>query len=275
MLCPGPSHGHAPPRGAAAAAVGGRPGLGTARPATRPADHGDGPGGPAARVDSDNVSLPLHVQTMNLIRIFLLGLQAFTCCQASWPFGGFYNVGNKRPLESKSEIDADLFARLTAVEKDAQEARKEAHEARKEAQKARTKAQEAREEAQEARTKAQEAQEAREQDSARSCEQFAAVEKKLLKVTAANRNFRIFAERFDEGQHRERRTAKVAEISKFIGATLVKMAELSMPVCNSWYEVAKSARGIHRSFLSDVEICDLTDENNVALKQPYPFQVPI
>ena len=97
----------------------------------------------------------------------------------------------------------------------------------------------------------------------------------MLKVTAANRNFRIFAERFDEGQHRERRTAKVAEISKFIGATLVKMAELSMPVCNSWYEVAKSARGIHRNFLSDVEICDLTDENNVALKQPYLFQVPI
>ena len=85
-----------------------------------------------------------------------------------------------------------------------------------------------------------------------------------------------FAERFDASQHRERRTAKVAETSKFIGATLVKVAEFTMPVCNSWYDVSKFATEIHRNGLSDMEMYDLTNsENNVALKQPYLFQLPI
>jgi hypothetical protein len=40
-------------------------------------------------------------------------------------------------------------------------------------------------------------------------------------------------------QHMECITAKVTETNKFIGETLVKMSEISVPVCNSCYEIYK------------------------------------
>ncbi len=159
-------------------------------------------------------------------------------------------------LEGKSEIDAaSLSKRFTALENDIKETREETQKAREESQKALEEASKARVEAR------KEAQKAREeaQGELRAVEerfrlQFAVVEKKLLKLTAANRNFRILAERLDKSQHRERRPAKVAETSKIIGATLVKVSEITMPVCN---EVSKYAREIHRSGLSVLEMCDL------------------
>ena len=167
----------------------------------------------------------MHVM-IRMNRILLLGLLVFRCCQAVWPFLGFHNVENKRLLEGKSEIDAILSERLTALESKVAEAQK------------------AREEAQKAREEAQEEVRAVEE---RLRSQFAVVEKKLLQLTAVNRNFCMLAERLDESHHRERRPAKLAETSKIIGATLDKVSEITMPVCNSWYEASKYAREIHRN----------------------------
>jgi hypothetical protein len=114
------------------------------------------------------------------MKLFLLGLLTLTCCQASWLFGGIHNVENKRQLESKSDIDDFLVKSLKAVEKQVLLLREEVREAR-----------EAREEARE--------------ESRRFLFDFerklAAFERKVLKVSAENRNFRIFAERVDKGQH--------------------------------------------------------------------------
>jgi hypothetical protein len=88
----------------------------------------------------------------------------------SWQFGGIYNVENKRQLESKSDIDDCLVTRLNAVERQAQEARANVE---KELNK-------------------------REKHSEEVCRvqfaferKFAVVERKLLKVSTENRNFRI------------------------------------------------------------------------------------
>ena len=102
-----------------------------------------------------------------MIRIVLLGLLVITCCQAIWPFDSFHSVGNKRLLEPKNEMDAANVAQLAKRLADVE--------------KSLTKF--------EKETRAK----------------FDVVEKELLKVTATNRNFRLFAERFasDKVQQRE------------------------------------------------------------------------
>ena len=154
-------------------------------------------------------------------RILLLGLLVFTCCQAVWPFLGFHNVENKRLSETDA---ASLSKRLTALENEEsiKKAREEASEAREGV-----------------------AEIVKLEERLRS--QFAVVEKKLLQLTAVNRNFCMLAERLDESHHRERRPAKLAETSKIIGATLDKVSEITLPVCNSWDEASKYARDIHRN----------------------------
>ncbi len=109
----------------------------------------------------------------------------FTCCQAIWPFHGFLNVGNKRLLEPKFEMDANianLANRLAAVESRAKFEESNA-KLKKESQESRANTAKLEKESQEFR------------------EKFAVFEKEFLKVTATNRNFRLFAERF--AQQRE------------------------------------------------------------------------